>query len=411
MRYDKLFFTHLEILSDDSIDKLIQCAEKFQHFYVLTYNSDLYQTLSEILIGHQIIFVKIERDVWPGCINNIVSYYLLSEEYYYVDIFDSDLLVYQKTQISTSLIEEIINNNLTKTFFYENYSDIPMEISRCIFDTKNESLNFVQMCDQLIYGATFEEKFNIESIINVTDFDMLNLKELQLFFDKIENEKVFYKNISKEIENVVANLKQLLIFIPRDPVQLCQENQNNEFIKNGFPVIYKIYSALNYAAYKRTNELNLNNKSFMHLFRTLEYYYSGLTILSGRATFSNGFFVADITNRKGFQKISGFGSIFSFIKNTYGNINNETISKFLKLRNKFHYTHGDVRISNNVIFDFEKIVLNVIHDYEIEQNQYQIEFDYLVELILTSLKKSPSYFIIKRLGDFYLGNKFQNSIN
>ncbi|UVK83795.1 hypothetical protein LOY46_03525 [Pseudomonas sichuanensis] len=225
---------------------------------------------------------------------------------------------------------------------------------------------------RLLIGYSFLPDQQLKSKSAGSDLDALQLHELQAFLGHLAGLVPNFTLLQEELTDLITHCNTLLAVCPSSASDLANI-QATAALQNGFPCIYKVMSVLHYLAYQLAIERNLFSKAFMHIFRAYECYTSGALFLDNATirlhTKSGTSLDSYMINN---QRILGFTPVFKGI-GTYFNLEQNTdyltCKFYIDLRNKFHYTHGDVKPSASLANEFARAVIRQILKIEKAANQ------------------------------------------
>ncbi|HBO3059432.1 hypothetical protein [Pseudomonas aeruginosa] len=226
---------------------------------------------------------------------------------------------------------------------------------------------------RLLIGYSFLPDTLLRSKSLGTDFDGLQLHELKAFVDHIDNLKPTFSIFKSDIDSLTSYCNGLLMVCPTNATDLSNAYPTAA-LQNGFPCVYKVMSVMHYLGYELSMRRQLYNKAFMHIFRAYECYTAG-------ALFLHNATIANYTDKRGTfpdvyildaKMVLGFSPIYKSIGNHF-NLQQTTdygsCKFYIDLRNKFHYTHGDIKPSKVLVLEFARAVLRQILKIERIGNQ------------------------------------------
>ncbi|TBV17412.1 hypothetical protein [Stutzerimonas kirkiae] len=229
-----------------------------------------------------------------------------------------------------------------------------------------------QLVCRLLIGCSFLPDQQLKSKSAGSDLDALQLHELQAFLGHLSGVMPNLTLLQEELTGLITHCNTLLAVCPARASDLANV-QATAALQNGFPCIYKVMSVLHYLAYQLAMKHNLLSKAFMHIFRAYECYTSGALFLDNatiRLYTKNGTSLDSYMIKN--QRIFGFTSVFKGI-GTHFNLEHNTdyltCKFYIDLRNKFHYTHGDVKPSASLANEFARAVIRQILKIEKAANQ------------------------------------------
>lgn len=232
-----------------------------------------------------------------------------------------------------------------------------------------------QLVCRLLIGYSFLPDQQLKNKSAGSDLDALQLHEIRAFLGHISGLMPSFTLLQEELTELINHCTSLLAVCPASASDLANI-QASAALQNGFPCIYKVMSVLHYLAYQLAMENSLFSKAFMHIFRAYECYTSGALFLDS-ATIQlhtkNGISLDSYMLKN--QRVLGFTPVFKGI-GTYFNLEQNTdyltCKFYIDLRNKFHYTHGDVKPSASLVNEFARAVIRQI--LKIEKTGYQQNF-------------------------------------
>ncbi|MCA4963580.1 hypothetical protein [Pseudomonas sp. Y24-6] len=225
---------------------------------------------------------------------------------------------------------------------------------------------------RLLIGYSFLPDQQLKSKSAGSDLDGLQLHELQAFLGHLTGLVPNFTLLQEELTGLITHCNTLLAVCPSSASDLANI-QPTAALQNGFPCIYKVMSVLHYLSYQLAMERNLFSKAFMHIFRAYECYTSGALFLDNATIrlHTKGGISLDSYMIKN-DRISGFKKVFDGI-GTYFKLEQNsdylTCKFYIELRNKFHYTHGDVKPSASLTNEFSRAVIRQILKIEKAANQ------------------------------------------
>ena len=232
---------------------------------------------------------------------------------------------------------------------------------------------------QLLTGCSFLPDSFLKSKSLGTDFDGLQLHELKAFTDILITLKPNLRVLSTEVDDLIQYCNTLMAVRPITSTDLSNAYPTAA-LQNGFPCVYKVISIFHYLAYELSLRRQLYNKAFMHIFRTYECYASGALFLRNAT-------IASYTTKKGTfpdsyildgDRVFGFSSIYKGLGAHFNLTHNSDYSLcqlYIDLRNKFHYTHGDLKPSRHLTHQFARAIIKQI--LKIEKSEGQLNFRWI----------------------------------
>jgi hypothetical protein len=226
---------------------------------------------------------------------------------------------------------------------------------------------------RLLIGYSFLPDHQLKNKSASSDLDGLQLHDLQAFSTHVAGLVPSFTLLQAEILGLLSYCNMLLAVRPGSTLAFTNTHATNE-MQNGFPCVYKVMSVLHYLAYQIAMTRKLFSKAFMHIFRAYECYTSGALFLDNatiRLHPKSGLDTYLINN----QRVVGFGQVFKGIGSYFKLEQNSDYlicKSYIELRNKFHYTHGDVKPSARLASEFSRAVVRQI--LRIEKAAHQQNF-------------------------------------
>jgi hypothetical protein len=225
---------------------------------------------------------------------------------------------------------------------------------------------------RLLIGYSFLPDHQLKNKSSASDLDALQLHELRAFLGYLSGLMPNFTLLQEELTDLITHCNSLLAVCPGSASDLANV-QATAALQNGFPCIYKVMSVLHYLAYQLAMEQGLFSKAFMHIFRAYECYTSGALFLDNatirlhtKSGISADAYMINNQRILGFTPVfKGIGSHFNLEQNT----DYLTCKFYIDLRNKFHYTHGDVKPSARLVNEFARAVIRQILKIEKSANQ------------------------------------------
>ncbi|QIA03538.1 hypothetical protein [Pseudomonas fluorescens] len=275
--------------------------------------------------------------------------------------------------------ENIYFDSNTSTYNYANTSNFHPIVKHTIEIACAEKNELNRHITQLLTGCSFLPDSFLESKSIGTDFDGLQLHELKAFSDILTALKPNFRILDVEIDGLLQFCNTLMTVRPNNSADLSN-SYPTAALQNGFPCVYKVISIFHYLAYELSLRRQLYNKAFMHIFRCYECYASGALFLRNatigiyttkKGTFPDSYML-------GPERVLGFSSIYRGIGANFNLSQNPDYTLcqlYIDLRNKFHYTHGDLKPSKNLIHKFARAVIKQI--LRIEKSEGQLNFRWI----------------------------------
>lgn len=370
-------FSIINDLSEEIVSSVEICGVLYSNYIVITNQQDIFTRLTEPYLAHE--GVK-GFSVWlidgpvTGPIRQLLSTICGQCTYFYINISDTSIAPEKIEQFDRGSFNELLNMNFDSINNVDGFLDKFEPILRiALIRFSAEKKNYEEVIGRFLIGESFCSESYIMGRINCSDFDALKLTEISSFVTYLEsvvNNSVIMKG---RINDCIDYLKSLLFCVPSSPSQF--QVSSSRYIQDSFPCVYKINSAINYCSYQFAIKNKLLNKAFMHLFRVYEYYCSG-ALLGKKARFGqdDNYYVDS-------KKCLGFNPVYKNIPAVASSLSLDSsyleMQKFIYLRNKFHYTHGDLKVRKDILDCFYKIVYNQIDILEGALNQRRMRFDKL----------------------------------
>lgn len=374
---EDVFFSILDGDSLDPASKELLCAATLEYpdFLIISGSHSLLAELA------QYIYVAVQ--IRPRCLLVPTSIVLATVEHFLMHAYlpaNADRR-FIKLDLDTGLSAEV--QQLHNTGFSMNHEGA----TRYIHDTQQLHpivKHTVEMaCGQhselnrhisrLLIGYSFLSDTLLRSKSLGTDLDGLQLHELKAFVDHIDSIKPTLSIFKDDIETLIGYCNSLLTVCPTNVSDLSNTYPTTA-LQNGFPCVYKVMSVMHYLGYELSIRRQLYNKAFMHIFRAYECYTAGALFLHNAS-------ISNYTDKRGTfpdvymlgtKIVLGFSPIYKGI-GTHFNLQQtaEYVSCrfYIDLRNKFHYTHGDIKPSKALVQEFARSVLRQILKIERIGNQ------------------------------------------
>ncbi|WP_115334608.1 hypothetical protein [Shewanella baltica] len=356
-----------------------------------------------------------------GCYNRFINY--ISAESYFINsslpllsiislislkVIDSEIYFFEGEK-NFSIVDRRIrfsdissfNNDMFSVDYFVNYKYYIKKIDelRVTPDVCSMMRNFFTSQQNLskidfdfLAGESFLATSDVYLRKNDTCFDNISLKELVA--GKLLYEEFFKNNICHSLENL--KYKRELFSLG---VSMISGQSSNLQIIDGYPAIYKFYSALFFYIGLVKHSLGFIASAFMFFFRSLETYCDGFLIMNGLAS------IGDFYNKSGQIKgrdvfllkghpVNGFGAKWGeVIATAYGNqINSKTknyLSDMKSLRNNFLLAHGDSKVNNVVVNNFSTEVRNLIFGLEASCSQVNCNWKLVLTKIENAFRLNP----------------------
>ena len=368
------------ILDGDSLDparKELLCAAtlEYSEFLIVSGSRSLLADITQ----HIYAVVQIR----PRCLLVPTSTVLATVEHFLVHAdlpADADRR-FIKFDLDTGLSEEVpqlrnadfTTNHESTTYYLHDTQHLHPIVKHTVEAACGQHSELSSHISRLLIGYSFLPDTLLRSKSLGTDFDGLQLHELKAFVDHMNNLKPTFSIFKDEIDSLISYCNSLLMVCPANATDLSN-TYPSAALQNGFPCVYKVMSVMHYLGYELSMRRQLYNKAFMHIFRAYECYTAG-------ALFLHNATIANYTDKRGTfpdvyildtKMILGFSPIYKSVGNHFSlqQTTDYTSCKFyIDLRNKFHYTHGDIKPSKVLVLEFARSVLRQILRIERIGNQ------------------------------------------
>ncbi|MFJ2969559.1 hypothetical protein [Pseudomonas fulva] len=373
------------ILDGDSLDpprKELLCAA------TLEYSEFLIVSGSRSLLAELTQHIYATVQIRPRCLLVPGSTVLATAEHFLVHAYlpvDADRR-FIKYDLDTGLSAEV--PQLRDTDFTTNHENV----TRYLHDTQHlhpivkhtieatcgEHNELARHINRLLIGYSFLPDRLLRNKSLGTDLDGLQLHELKAFVDYIDNLKSTFSIFKHTIDTLISYCNGLLMVCPTNATDLSN-TYPTAALQNGFPCVYKVMSVMHYLGYELSMRRQLYSKAFMHIFRAYECYTAG-------ALFLHNATIANYTDKRGTfpdvyildtKMVLGFNPIYKSVGKHFNllHASDYTSCKFyIDLRNKFHYTHGDIKPSKVLVLEFARSVLRQILRIEKISNQQNFQW-------------------------------------
>lgn len=401
------------ILDGDNLDlprKELLCAA------TLEYSEFLIVSGSRSLLADLTQFIYAAVQIRPRCLLVPTSTVLATAEHFLVHAYlpaDADRR-FIKFDLDTGGSSEIpqlrstdfITNHESMTRYVRDVQHLHPIVKYTIEATCGEHNELSSHVSRLLIGYSFLSDILLRSKSLGTDLDGLQLHELKAFVDHIDSLKPKFSIFKHTIDTLISYCNSLLMVRPTNATDLSN-TYPTAALQNGFPCVYKVMSVLHYLGYELSMRRQLYNKAFMHIFRAYECYTAGSLFLHN-ATITN------YTDKRGTfpdvytldaKMVLGFSPIYKAVGKHFNlqHTTDYTSCKFyIDLRNKFHYTHGDIKPSKSLVLEFARSVLRQILRIEKVGNQRTFQWRDVYKQtkgkLLTDGRTEVAAAIIRHLG-------------
>ncbi|GAA4493820.1 hypothetical protein [Pseudaeromonas paramecii] len=378
-----VYFSFAHEFSEDASEIVKICSMEYERFIMVAINEQICNEFISSLDCQlsNVSFFYFSGPKILGPIKNLMGVLCGDADYYLIDLENINSAAQKIEQLDCRCFSEI--NRLNMGVINSTLECLDPNLVFFIKKTVNELINFQEEVGRFLIGESYFSDSIIMAKINSSDFDNIKLSELNEFLNHLVNICGHYGTLSNYIDVAIQCFRYYMLCVPNNSAQLMH-SVNSQYVQDSYPSLYKINSVINYLAYKTSMKKKLYNKAFMHLFRTYEYYTSGTLISRGKAMFGNA-------NKKGMvhsdcylvnnKHCLGFYTVYKELAQAAPNIanNNDYIKMddYISMRNKFHYTHGDLKVRKDTVVGFESVVINQINFLEQELMQNRVTFQHL----------------------------------
>lgn len=260
----------------------------------------------------------------------------------------------------------------------------------------------------LLNGKSFLADEKLLAKYHDSDLAGLRLAEFGAFVDQLRCVSGSLEHISTHVTEVLTYCSSLLASSPASASDL---QGGGTCIQDGFPCVYKIMSIMHYLGFELSMERGLYNKAFMHLFRSLECYASGVLFLRNAE-------IGDKSTKSGVKKdcflldgktVSGFGAVIDGVGTQFGvggNKHYQVCKFYVGLRNRFHYTHGDLKPSLGLTREFAHSVIRLILKLECVAQQRRFKWRVIFKGLKSALMPDRVQ-IVQRAVEHKVGVEFR----
>ncbi|HEP8651911.1 TPA: hypothetical protein VDU35_004193 [Pseudomonas aeruginosa] len=393
---------YFSILDGDTLDEdqraLLSAA-------VIEYGAFSIVSRSERLLMDVSQRVHTSTEIRPTCILVSGGALLATAENFLALAYPNDNVDrrFFKFDLNDASIEEITQLS-DSGFFSDNENRVQYRLKlegihpivRNLIDTTcTQHHELTSLISQLLIGYSFLPDSTLRKKSGDSDLNGLQLQELDAFISHLKNIAHGFISIKNEIDSIVNYCTTLLAVRPASAADLSNSHPSAT-LQNGFLCAYKVMSVLHYLSYELAMQRKLYNKAFMHIFRSYECYSSGALFLDNAR-------IANHTTKHGTtrdvyiigknDKVRGFGQVFDclgiYFKLTRDK-NYQICKSYLKLRNRFHYTHGDLKPSESLVRDFSQAALRQILKLEKIGKQKTFQWKAVYRQTKQHLMASPS---------------------
>ncbi|MCV4263537.1 hypothetical protein [Pseudomonas capsici] len=367
--YKNFYFCNLDEIELDTDRKnlLAIAALEYLDFYIIS--------SSETLLIDTARYVKNLTEVRPTCVLAPSDILQGTAENFLASAClgantDARFFKFNLANSHTSEVTQVLANGFQDSqdfkisYIYETQGLHPV-VKNTIESTCTQHNELTTLTARLLIGYSYLPDHLLRQKNSDSDLDGLQLHELKAFTSHLQANIKGFHSIEDNIKSLINYCSSLLFVCPSNASDLSNSHPSTA-LQNGFPCIYKVMSVFHYLAYELSMRKKLYNKAFMHIFRSLECYCSGAMFLDdakiANHTTKNGT-SKDVYIIGNNEKVRGFGRVFSGLGNYFKLGTDKDYNKcqfYLDLRNRFHYTHGDLKPSEHLVRDFSRAVARQI---------------------------------------------------
>lgn len=269
--------------------------------------------------------------------------------------------------------------NMNKKFFG---NELQKELKNCLYRIEGENLsptlkyNLSGFINLLSVTASYDERFlskdcffdcsevwgrKDESYLNM--LDLIDIEKIKLKYDR----EIF---VSYICTNSLRRKKNLCL----TDFQSFKNRGNHELVKvQDYPSALKLLSAFYIKAAKYKILAEVLSSSFMYAFRALETYCDGLLIHKSKAHIGNALRGNEIFKENTLlvrdKFVSGFGAKWKIIKefdefDCIEQAVKDDLDNIYTLRNSFVLTHGNIKITKNIVEQSIRVISDFISSYD-----------------------------------------------
>lgn len=273
----------------------------------------------------------------------------------------------------------------------EKLSNVWSLYSSYIFSIKSRELDFLT-------GHSFMDSIDLYDRATDDAIDILKIKEFTnlIGYYKAKNEEFnfsfdgYLSSKLSTIESFVAD-------------NLTKSGTLRQI--SSFPVSYKYLSSFLYISAKEVYFSQNTTASYLMIFRAFETYCEGMLISRDRAK------VEEYKNKGNcfllkkdgkYTKTMGFGNKWGVLKEAglfsgcekqaYDNL-----SKHKEIRNILQFTHGDVLVNSELLYDFDSAVKSMITHFDCINAQEKFKWESVMESIKSAFVYNPMPHVAKLL--------------
>jgi len=395
----KIYFSVLDGNAFDHNQKELLAAAVLEHqsFLIVSSSAKLLADASNYVnenAGVRPVSVFVPSGVLLATIENFLdsTFLEVSSErcFYRLCLRSGDIEeISQLTADSFTLNSE---NSISYLFHLDSVHPIVKSKVQAVCSEYNE---FSLLVVRLLNGYSFLSDPVLRARSSDSDLDGLQLRELKAFNDYLSSVSNGFLVIKQHILQAISYFNSLLNVCPATAAQLSSM-ATGAAIQNGFPCVYKVMSVFHFLGFELSLKRKLYNKAFMHLFRSYECYSCGAMFLHGAELadeLKKGVLKKDVYKLSG-ARVLGFGKVFDAVGLEFSLLSDpdyQICDFYLKLRNKFHYTHGDVKVSEGLLQEFSRSVLRQVLVLEKRGNQKHFLWKRIYRDIKTILMTDNKY--------------------
>ncbi|HIF9069702.1 TPA: hypothetical protein ACX6QT_002245 [Photobacterium damselae] len=396
------FFDLTEVeLTKDYVDSVALIATDFCHSIIVLNSNNVLFFKDSIESGFDIEYIvndelNIEDIVTLySVLFNLIDYNLVSVgETGCASVEIKKNTVHFKEQSSLVAVNREFNvtaKAVKEKLSSEKLSNVWSLYSSYIFAIKSKELDFLT-------GHSLMDSIDLYDRAKDDTMDILKIKELTnlIKYYKAKNEE-FNFSFDDYLSSKVSTVESFVAD------NLTKSGSLRQI--SSFPVSYKYLSSFLYMAAKEIYFSQNITASYLMIFRSFETYCEGMLICRGKAK------VEEYKNKGNcfllkqdgkYKKTMGFGNKWEVLKEVglfsgcekqiYDNL-----SKHKEIRNILQFTHGDVLVNSDLLYNFDAAVKNIINHFDCIGAQENFKWERVMDCIKSAFIYNPMPHVAKLL--------------
>lgn len=370
MNSDKVI--HYSFASDSSEDVKVLAAiaaDTYQNYYIVAYDeliaNDIMSYIKENATHwERCSQIILERRVFPNTISDFIDDLINLEECSFVEFcLESGLtreIIGLKKNLKKIKVENIlltVEKGSLKYYLHE--ENISVALMDSYVKVCSLTVNLKREVFQFFEGDSFLKKEENIRRKDSTDLESLFILEYQELLNILKGySKSEFRYFNNLLMRIIVELKSYTNIIPNEASHVNELSVRNNYNHDAFPSIYKFISILHYESALHDKKMKKSITSFLHAIRSLEVYMDGFLIYAGYAKisdFNSEFNGKKITLKDRFllenKLVTGISKKLDTTLEVIGlknSIEERDIKEIVRIRNKIHLTHGDIKICDEI---------------------------------------------------------------